>query len=141
MSTMTFRRALTEAGVFTARPAAFLIVGAYAVGWVLFEWETFDWHGVATLATWTMTLFIQRAEHRDTQPSTLSSTNCSRRMATPGASWATSIGRSRRRSRSSETGRARTVEEIGIIYTACSPRRRQAAADSLAARPLSALEK
>jgi low affinity Fe/Cu permease len=67
MSTMTFRRALTEAGVFTARPAAFLIVGAYAVGWVLFEWETFDWHGVATLATWTMTLFIQRAEHRDTQ--------------------------------------------------------------------------
>ena len=26
-----------------------------------------DWHSVATLATWAMTLFIQRAEHRDTQ--------------------------------------------------------------------------
>ena len=26
-----------------------------------------DWHGFATLATWLMTLFIQRAEHRDTQ--------------------------------------------------------------------------
>ena len=26
-----------------------------------------DWHAVATLATWLMTLVIQRAEHRDTQ--------------------------------------------------------------------------
>lgn len=26
-----------------------------------------NWHGVATLATWLMTVFIQRAEHRDTQ--------------------------------------------------------------------------
>jgi len=26
-----------------------------------------DWHGVATLVTWAMTLLIQRAEHRDTQ--------------------------------------------------------------------------
>ena len=26
-----------------------------------------DWHAVATIATWIMTLFIQRAEHRDTQ--------------------------------------------------------------------------
>jgi hypothetical protein len=29
--------------------------------------ETFEWHAVATLATWGMTLVIQRAEHRDTQ--------------------------------------------------------------------------
>ena len=28
---------------------------------------SFDWHSVATLATWFMTLVIQRAEHRDTQ--------------------------------------------------------------------------
>jgi low affinity Fe/Cu permease len=26
-----------------------------------------EWHSAATLATWAMTLFIQRAEHRDTQ--------------------------------------------------------------------------
>ena len=26
-----------------------------------------DFHGFATLATWMMTLFIQRTEHRDTQ--------------------------------------------------------------------------
>ena len=27
----------------------------------------FEWHAGATLATWAMTLVIQRAEHRDTQ--------------------------------------------------------------------------
>jgi low affinity Fe/Cu permease len=29
--------------------------------------ETFEWHAGATLATWFMTLVIERAEHRDTQ--------------------------------------------------------------------------
>jgi low affinity Fe/Cu permease len=29
--------------------------------------RTFDWQAIATLATWIMTLVIQRAEHRDTQ--------------------------------------------------------------------------
>lgn len=62
-----FREALTQGGVFTSRPSAFLILAAFTVGWVIFEPETFDWHGVATLVTWAMTLFIQRAEHRDTQ--------------------------------------------------------------------------
>jgi low affinity Fe/Cu permease len=42
-------------------------VVVYAALWFIFERESFDWHGVATLATLTMTLFIQRAEHRDTQ--------------------------------------------------------------------------
>jgi len=31
------------------------------------EPQTLNLHGAATLATWLMTLFIQRAEHRDTQ--------------------------------------------------------------------------
>ncbi|TGV39245.1 hypothetical protein EN811_26635, partial [bacterium M00.F.Ca.ET.168.01.1.1] len=44
-----------------------LILGGYTVAWFLFERETLDWHGAATLITWAMTLFIQRAEHRDTQ--------------------------------------------------------------------------
>jgi low affinity Fe/Cu permease len=35
--------------------------------WFIFERDTFNLHGIATLATWVMTLFIQRAEHRDTQ--------------------------------------------------------------------------
>lgn len=58
---------LTRLGVFTARPAAFAIFVAYAVAWPLLQPESFDWHGVATLATWGMTLVIQRSEHRDTQ--------------------------------------------------------------------------
>ena len=28
---------------------------------------SFDWHALASVATWLMTLIIQRAEHRDTQ--------------------------------------------------------------------------
>ena len=61
------RHLLTRFGVWTAHPAAFLIVAIYAVLWATFEPEGLDWHAIATLATWTMTLFIQRAGHRDTQ--------------------------------------------------------------------------
>jgi len=39
---------------------AFLILIAYAVCWLLFQPDTLNWHAVATLATWCMTLFIQR---------------------------------------------------------------------------------
>ena len=58
---------LTRLGVYTASPIAFLILIAYAVLWYMLKPETFEWHAVATLATWGMTLVIQRAEHRDTQ--------------------------------------------------------------------------
>jgi len=58
---------LTRLGVFTAHPTAFLIVLAYVAVWIWFSPQTFDWHAVATVATCVMTLFIQRAEHRDTQ--------------------------------------------------------------------------
>ena len=61
------RHRLTELGTFAAHPTAFLIVVGYTLSWLVFERSTFDWHAVATLATWTMTLFIQRSEHRDTQ--------------------------------------------------------------------------
>lgn len=67
MDNHPLRRGLTKIGVLTAHPAAFLIVLVYAAAWIFLQPETFDWHGVATLATWLMTLFIQRAEHRDTQ--------------------------------------------------------------------------
>jgi low affinity Fe/Cu permease len=62
-----FRQLLTRLGTVAAHPTAFLTVAAYALLWFIFQRDTLDWHGVATLATWTMTLFIQRAEHRDTQ--------------------------------------------------------------------------
>jgi len=51
----------------TGRPVAFLVIGAYTLIWLVFDRKSFDAHGVATLVTWLMTLFIQRAEHRDTQ--------------------------------------------------------------------------
>jgi low affinity Fe/Cu permease len=53
--------------VQTTHPLAFFIVAIYGVSWFAFERETFNRHAVATMATWFMTLFIQRAEHRDTQ--------------------------------------------------------------------------
>jgi low affinity Fe/Cu permease len=39
----------------------------YTVIWLIFDFRSFGWHGVATIATLLMTLFIQRSEHRDTQ--------------------------------------------------------------------------
>jgi low affinity Fe/Cu permease len=62
-----FRHGLTQLGVLTARPAAFVIFLAYAAAWAAFDIQSLNWHSLATLATWAMTLFIQRAEHRDTQ--------------------------------------------------------------------------
>jgi len=51
----------------SARPIAFVVFLAYAAAWMIFSESFPDWHSIATLATWAMTLFIQRAEHRDTQ--------------------------------------------------------------------------
>ena len=64
---LVVREALTRLGVLAARPAAFLILAAYVGVWALVEPSSLDLHGVATVATWMMTLFIQRAGHRDTQ--------------------------------------------------------------------------
>ena len=61
------RHHFTQLGTLAAHPTAFFIVCAYGVLWFIFERETFNWHAIATLATWMMTLFIQRSEHRDTQ--------------------------------------------------------------------------
>ncbi|CAN7678924.1 low affinity iron permease family protein [Rhizobium sp. LjRoot98] len=64
---MRFRSLLTDLGTWTSSPYAFAIVAIYVVSWLIFSPETLEWHGIATLITWIMTLFIQRAEHRDTQ--------------------------------------------------------------------------
>jgi low affinity Fe/Cu permease len=61
------QRVLTAIGMATSRPLAFLIVGAYVVAWIVFDPKSLGWEAIATVATWMMTLFIQRAEHRDTQ--------------------------------------------------------------------------
>lgn len=61
------RHRLTRLGELAAHPAAFAVVAIYAAAWLLFAPNTFGWSGIATLATWMMTLFITRTEHRDTQ--------------------------------------------------------------------------
>lgn len=60
-------RALTRFGVALSHPAAFLIAFLYLVMWALVEPKTLDLHGIVALAALFMTLFIQRAAHRDTQ--------------------------------------------------------------------------
>jgi low affinity Fe/Cu permease len=57
---------LTQIGVLTSRPAAFGIFVVYAIGWMTLG-DGLSWHHIAVMATWGMTLVIQRAEHRDTQ--------------------------------------------------------------------------
>jgi low affinity Fe/Cu permease len=61
------RQILTSLGSIGASPWAFGTVAMYALLWIILDPHSLNWHGVATLATWCMTLFIQRAEHRDTQ--------------------------------------------------------------------------
>jgi low affinity Fe/Cu permease len=65
--TTTINKALTHFGVLSAHPAAFAFVGFYALLWCLLSPATLEWHAGATLAALFMTLFIQRATHRDTQ--------------------------------------------------------------------------
>jgi low affinity Fe/Cu permease len=57
----------TIVGQAAAHPAAFGVVLLYALLWlVLDDRASFDWNAVATLSVWIMTLFIQRANRRDT---------------------------------------------------------------------------
>ena len=67
MTLHAIRHTFTRFGEWTSHPSAFGIVAIYAVFWIIFDRESFNWHGAATLATWIMTLFITRTEHRDTQ--------------------------------------------------------------------------
>ncbi|MBO4225817.1 low affinity iron permease family protein [Bradyrhizobium neotropicale] len=60
------RASLTKLGVLTARPAAFVVFVLYGIAWIALG-NGLEWHPLAALATWGMTLVIQRAEHRDTQ--------------------------------------------------------------------------
>lgn len=61
------RHLLTCLGIMAAKPWAFVVVAVYGLAWFVLDRETLDWHSIATMATWLMTLVIQRAEHRDTQ--------------------------------------------------------------------------
>ena len=60
------KHSTTLVGQAAAHPAAFGIVLVYTFLWLIFDRNTFDFNAVATLAVWLMTLFIQRANRRDT---------------------------------------------------------------------------
>jgi low affinity Fe/Cu permease len=62
----TARHWTTKIGQAAGHPAAFAVVLIYALLWMFFQWRSFDFNAVATLAVWIMTLFIQRASRRDT---------------------------------------------------------------------------
>lgn len=57
---------MTGAVSVLGHPASLLGVVAFGVGWRLFEPDTFDLHGIATLIAVAMTLLIQRGQNRDT---------------------------------------------------------------------------
>ena len=61
------RRWLTDLGKWTTSPWAFALVVAYGAVWFMRDRASFSFDAIAILATWLMTLVIQRAEHRDTQ--------------------------------------------------------------------------
>jgi len=63
----TIQAFLTATGTWMARPAAFGFVAVYVILWLIFDRESFDFHGAIALITLCMTLLIQRSEHRDTQ--------------------------------------------------------------------------
>lgn len=55
----------TTLGQAAGHPAAFAIVLLYAAFWLAFDRTSLDLNAIATLAVWTMTLFIQRSNRRD----------------------------------------------------------------------------
>ena len=63
----SLQRLRTNAGTWLSRPWAVGVVAVYAALWLVFDRASLGWHGIATLATLLMALFIQRSEHRDTQ--------------------------------------------------------------------------
>lgn len=65
MAIRTIQHTLTALGTAGSRPWAFVTVLLYAAAWLVFQPDSLDMHGIATLMVWMMTLFIQRAEYRD----------------------------------------------------------------------------
>ena len=55
------RHSLTRLGELAAHPGAYGIIVIYAVLWFGLDRASLDWHGVATLAVWSMTLLTHGA--------------------------------------------------------------------------------
>ena len=66
MSKHPIRGALTSLGQWMAHPGAFVIIPIYGALWYALDKESWNWHSLAVLATWLMTLLLQRSGYRDT---------------------------------------------------------------------------
>ena len=69
------RRALTKLGEYAAHPAAFGLALLYTAAWLLFDRESFDFHGATELSVLCITLFISGRSTATHKLSTQSSTN------------------------------------------------------------------
>jgi hypothetical protein len=75
MTSQPIGHALTKLGEWATHPAAFELALLYAAAWLLFDRESFDFHGATELIVLIMTLFIVRSRSTETpRPSTRSST-------------------------------------------------------------------
>jgi low affinity Fe/Cu permease len=81
--------------------------------WLLFQPDSLDMHGIATLMVWMMTLFIQRAEYRDTQATQAKLDELLAAISTARNDLARSMKKSLKTSNAAEMRRARMVDRIG----------------------------
>ena len=63
---MWIHRRLTHIAVAISHPLALLVVALYVALWLIFDRGSFNWQAIGTVASLIMTLFIERAETRDT---------------------------------------------------------------------------
>jgi Low affinity iron permease len=116
--THKFEPTLTRLGALVAHPTAFIILVCYVGVWLISDRRNFDWQAVATIATLLMTLFIQRAEHRDTQAIHAKLDECCGPRAGRAANWHRSTMRSPR-SLSSTAGK--NAGKISRLRSALAP--------------------
>ena len=101
---------LTQLGVYTSSPVAFLVLILYAALWYVFKPETFEWHAGATLATWAMTLLFSAPSIATPKPSTRSWMKYCTHLVTPEMKSLGSMRRSLRRSSDDASTCARTIK-------------------------------
>lgn len=101
MPSDALRKALTSVGEGTYRPLAFLMWAVFALLWFIFDRQSFDWHGIATL--WLMT--INAPSTAIPKPSTRSSMKSCGHLGVPTIGLPTSMSCNPKKLRSGETKR------------------------------------
>jgi low affinity Fe/Cu permease len=66
VTTSIVHRGMTWLGGFLANPMALVALALFTLAWSMFEPESLDWHGAATLITLAIAVIIERNQKRDT---------------------------------------------------------------------------